>query len=682
MIWFLLLSCKTQDSKPGPTPDDSVGGTGDPCLTDCGDTGADSTPPDDTAADSETGAPDDTSGGDDTAPDDTAPDDTADDTAPDDTGTPPAPPRVILFIGDGMGVNHVASAGVYGYGVNGGTAMESLPYHGRLRTASRSGVTDSAAAATAMSSGVKTYNGRLGLDSDGVQVQNIREYARGLGMSTGLVSSDALTGATPAAFAAHIEDRASSADIAAQIAAIPPDVLFGGGRMSMDAALAALNAQRLSTRTDLLAWVDDGRPVFGLFADGTFPFVVDAVPDTPSLAEVTAAAIDKLTADPDGFFLMVEGARIDHASHANDERAVFPEILDFDNAVQTAIAWSANYPDATIIVTADHECGGMWFSGGALGVAPDASWRWGMHSNADVAVFAAGPQAAVFDGQRLDNTWVHSVLHASIDGTAPVNSGPGLLADGYTDDLGAPVTAQLWETDFGITYNQLDALRITATADGIFIGVDGVFEFSENLVSVLIDMDYGAGTGLGQDATLVDTTGALDAALSTIGAAVATTDPALGFDLISGSIGAAEVGLDVTGFDWSGLRGLSGQWGDPANLWWLDSITNFDDGNVSDYGPANSGPAADAGLPGLTEGGYEIFIPWSSAYPQGIPAAGASIAVVAVLSDSTGMDISNQVLPPLPTEDGIDGGTLTITQSVVLDIDATGAATGPGYLYP
>ena len=132
------------------------------------------------------------------------------------------------------------------------------------------------------------------------------------------------------------------------------------------------------------------------------------------------------------------------------------------------------------------------------GTPPESAWRWRSHTNADVPVFGRGPHAETFDGQRLDNTWVHAVLDAAVRGADGVTPpAEGFLVDGRTSDLGPAVVTQAWETSFGAGFNQLDALRVTADREGLRIGVDGVFEFGENAAFVLIDVDYGAGTGWG-----------------------------------------------------------------------------------------------------------------------------------------------------------------------------------------
>lgn len=598
--------------------------------------------------------------------------------------TPPEPvhPKVILFIGDGMGLNHVDGASVYEYGATGLSTMESMPMHARSRTASYSGTTDSAASATAMSTGIKTWNGYLGMDQNGNSLLNVRELAAGLGMSTGIITSDTLTGATPAAFMTHVDSRGESDEIAAQIALDPPDVLLGGGRGLMDPALSAIDAARVYTDTEMGQWVDDGRPLFGFFADVTFPFVIDNSPDVPSLADMTRTALRKLETNPDGFFLMVEGARIDHASHNNDGNAVHLETVDFDQAIAAALSWASTQNDVTILVSADHECGGMWFTGGGINQNPTTYWRWNGHTNADVAIYGFGGPTMSLQNQRVDSTWIHAILEAALTNTPVVAPAAPLIPDGYTEDLGSPASTQTWESSYGAAYNQLDALRIMSDASGIWIGVDGVFEYDNNLLSVWMDWDYGAGTGVGQDSLLDDRLGMVDPILSTLGAHLSVSATGVGFDAAFATVGGQDIGITVPGLENAGLRGFAGAWGDPSDFWWLPSASNIDDGNMSSLPTTGDGPAADADLPGNTLNGYEIWIPWSSIFPAGIPAAGTSLAFTAMISSESGDDISNQVLPPLATEDAIGNGTLDIAQVVIVEIAPDGSLVTAPYVGP
>lgn len=589
----------------------------------------------------------------------------------DDTGAPATPPAVILYIGDGMGFSHVAGGGLYANGSPGTLGMETLPVQGSIRTASLTGVTDSAAAATAYASGEKTWNNWLGLDRDGIELSTLLDAAAARGMSTGVVTTDNVTGATPAAFLVHTTDRGDSDGIALQEAANLPDVLLGGGISSLGLVLDTTDLQLVADAAGLAGAILDDRPLVGLFADDTLPYVADGLGNAPTLAQMTAAALTKLEANPNGFFLMVEGARIDHASHAQSAEQIFPEVVSFDEAITEGITWADTRENVTLLVTADHECGGITVpETSTAGEIPATTFRWGAHTNADVPVFAMGEIADLFDGQRLDALWVHEVLAAAVENRPVEDPHIVPLIDGWLDDLGAPVVSQSLDTDFGPGFDQLDALRITADTDGVRVGMNGAFDRSNNTVVLLFDLDFGEGTGLGGSGTLLpDTNGDLETVLSAIN--LTTTVPGLGFDLAMVSIRAREIGLGELQED-GGLRGLVVPWANPGDLSWLSAILNYDDGNVS----VNDVAGTDAGPTGGTEHGLEALLPWESVWPEGLPPDGQTIAVFATIVYTDGTYPSNQALPPFSVQP-MDG-EVRVEAVVRLQVDGTGVAVGGG----
>ncbi len=579
-----------------------------------------------------------------------------------------APPLVILFVGDGMGFEHVRGAGFWRDGVSGGLFMEQAPHQGRIQTASLSGYTDSAAAATSMATGVKTTNGRLGMDAHGDSIENIVEMARGRGMSVGVVTTDTLTGATPAGFLTHVDSRYSTSDIAAALVAARADVMLGGGRFDLLPLLEDSSLQLLTTELDLaLAEPSLARPMVGLFAESTLPYQVADLGTAPSLAKMTERALDKLLLDPEGAFLMVEGARIDHASHNNRTDRVFAEVLAFDAAVQAAVRRTQDLRDreVTILVTADHECGGLTVEERLDGRGlPVSRWRWLDHTNRDVPVFGWGDRAAVFSDQRVHNVWVHAALDAAVrsrDFEEPVVP---RIVDGDLDDLGSAVVRQVHESDFQPGYNQLDALRVATDADGLWVGIDGIFDEQANSVVVWLDLDYGAGTGIGVDTTLTDVTGVLDRLLTTL--SPTPTLDGLGFDAAMGQLGASFVRSYIYD-DLAGVRQFQAPRGLPEDLAWRLSTINFDDGNVADRTPALDGRA-----PGETEGGMEVFVPWSELWDGGLPTSGASVALFVSLSNTDGSQMSNQALPAYATSAAPSPDAIPVSAVVGLTIDSSG----------
>ncbi len=285
------------------------------------------------------------------------------------------PHNVILFISDGCGPASFTLARTYLTDVLGGEglAVDGVQV-GAVRTRSAdSRVTDSAAGATAFACGIKTNNGALAVDPDGKPHTTVLEAAEARGMATGLVVTSTITHATPAAFAAHVPSRGMTAEIATQEIAQGIEVLFGGGTMDF------LPAEAGGSRTDGRNLFDEARragyqivrsraefdaelraPVLGLFAPGHMAYEIDRDPARePSLAEMMRKAIDLLKDDPDGFFLMVEGSRIDHAAHGNDAAAHLHDILAFDEAVAAALDFARADGQTLIVSTSDHETGGL-----------------------------------------------------------------------------------------------------------------------------------------------------------------------------------------------------------------------------------------------------------------------------------------------------------------------------------
>ncbi len=332
-------------------------------------------------------------------------------------GTELAPnvPKIILLIGDGMGRGQLDAASLFKYGAIDSLQMFDLPAHGIITTSSPTGITDSAASATAMATGAFTVNGRVGLDLDSEPVQNLVELAKAHNMATGIVTTTRIAHATPACFSAHVPSRGQYDDIAEQLAELQPNVILGGGTLEFErrrdgrdlsAELADKGYQVVHTASELsalaLAGPDElNGDLLGLFADGHIPYVVDRVlgNEYPSLVDMTQAALSRLDSDPDGFFLMVEGGRIDHAGHANNLSRNIGETIAFDNTIQSVMDWAEGRDDITILVTADHETGGLTvLKEMGIGNLPEVNWRWGSHTNTTIRSFSQGPGSQFFDG--------------------------------------------------------------------------------------------------------------------------------------------------------------------------------------------------------------------------------------------------------------------------------------------
>lgn len=327
---------------------------------------------------------------------------------------------VILMIGDGMGFEHVRAASLYLRGTEGALAMECLPYRASVKTSSASGaVTDSAAAATAFATGRKVANRVLSLaiPGDGSPLTTLVELFKRQGKFTGLVTTDRVTAATPAGFAAHAPDRSALEVIArSMFGEVRPDIIMGAA----DEAdiIAAEHAGYRVERS--LVQIGAIGPILVSLASGVMPFRSD-VPcgdaSRPTLAEMSRAALEFLGRSKAGFFVMIEGARIDHASHNNDLMRTIGEIVDFDEAVEAVIRWASPRRDVLVIVTADHETGGLTVKkASGRGKLPEVSWATKAHTQADVPLFAWGVEAWRF-AQKLDNTEVFEHI-ATVAGLA------------------------------------------------------------------------------------------------------------------------------------------------------------------------------------------------------------------------------------------------------------------------
>lgn len=297
----------------------------------------------------------------------------------------PLPPRnVILMIGDGMGPQQLGLLEVYARQAATSPYADGITHFQRLGQVASLGlslhhpadglVTDSACSATQLALGRPSRNGLIGVDHTGRAQQNLREKAAAKGMATGIVSDTRLTHATPAAFLAHVADRSEEMGIAAQIVASDVDVALSGGRRFFVSEggdrkdgrdlLAEAGAAGFDVVTDTAGLAAAGPRVLGLFGEGGMPDALSApsAPDLPALATLTTAALSRLDADPDGFFLMVEGGQIDWAAHANDTGWMLAELQRFDAAVGVVLDYVMAHPDTLLVVTADHETGGFGLS--------------------------------------------------------------------------------------------------------------------------------------------------------------------------------------------------------------------------------------------------------------------------------------------------------------------------------
>ena len=395
--------------------------------------------------------------------------------------------NVILVIGDGLGPAQRDAIQLATVGPYEGLVMDSLPYEGMVSTNSvdpEAFVTDSAAAATSMASGIKTVNGAVGVTPEGEPVPTVLEQAKAAGKAAGLVTTSQTTDASPAAFAAHVEDRDDQSEIARQyIQEGGPDLIFGGGEdywypEGNEGAYSDVPAEEETSRSKAGNLVEQaqqagynyvsnaeelaaatGPRILGLFANEEM-FVAEPEgegayePEVP-LTEMTQKAIDTLSQNPEGFFLMVEEEAIDEMGHANNADLQVRSGQAMDEAVALALDYAEANPDTLLITVGDHECCGLVVertddpefpdeSGGNAGdknanlstedgpfevAGTDyqfvMDWTTTGHSGVDVPLTATGPGAELLTG-NYENTHIYEVMAVSlgVSDFAPARAAP------------------------------------------------------------------------------------------------------------------------------------------------------------------------------------------------------------------------------------------------------------------
>ncbi len=290
---------------------------------------------------------------------------------------------VFYFIGDGMGVNQVNGTEMYLGELDGRIGVEPLVFS-RFPVASmastfslKNSVTDSSAAGTALSTGQKTYNGAIGVDVDKNPIMTVAERAKKAGRKVGVTTSVSVDHATPAAFYAHQPDRNMYYEIGLDLIEAGFDFYGGGGFLKPETRADGTAAPHLFPLFEEAGYTiargyDDYKSMYRstnrmilIQKEGapshSIPYAIDRQEGDLTLAQITESAISFLTKDnKKGFFLMVEGGKIDWSCHSNDAATTFQEVIDMDEAVKIAYEFYKKHPKETlIVVTADHETGGM-----------------------------------------------------------------------------------------------------------------------------------------------------------------------------------------------------------------------------------------------------------------------------------------------------------------------------------
>lgn len=336
---------------------------------------------------------------------------------------PPAPqserPRnIILLIGDGMALAH-ASAGTQWSKSD--ACFTKFPVVGFHKSHAHDDlVTDSAAGATAFACGKKTTNGTIGMTPEGAPCRTILEDLDARGWATGMVVTCSAPHATPASFIAHREIRAFTEDIALDFLHTSLDCFIGGGEAYFNQRFDLCNLVDSLKKRDYLVRADGNFKKLPL--DGSAPFFLFMSKNEPNTASAGRHYLPKATRlaaeflqkrSPSGFFLMVEGSQIDWACHANDRAWLKAEMLDFNAAVNAALDFAAADGQTLVIVTGDHDCGGLSLgkTNNKRDFYPTFSTK--LHTAALVPVYAFGPQSGLFAG-IYQNTALHDKMQQAV----------------------------------------------------------------------------------------------------------------------------------------------------------------------------------------------------------------------------------------------------------------------------
>lgn len=308
--------------------------------------------------------------------------------------------NVILLIGDGMGLAQSYAA----YLANGESlSMYTMPYTGlSITSCADREVTDSGAGGTAIATGHKANYKAIGLDENNISHPSLLKIAKQYGKSTAIVCSCDLTHATPAAFVANVKNRDLQEQIALSYLEEYCDIALGGGaeRFTSKGRKDKLNLiDILAKRGYAVVYSQDelskceSEKIFGLFAEGHLP---EASKRGGVMQQNMLKALEQLDKNPNGFFMMLEGSRIDMEAHLNKYDAMVEETLDFDRCVAIALDFAKRKGNTLVVVTADHETGGLTLP--AKGSKTQDKWTTLNHTGVPVPIYSFGPGAENFTG--------------------------------------------------------------------------------------------------------------------------------------------------------------------------------------------------------------------------------------------------------------------------------------------
>lgn len=334
-----------------------------------------------------------------------------------------SPPNIIFLIGDGMGVPQISTAYYFGDGKANFSRFKHIGFHQSSDLTHK--ITDSAAGATAFSIGQKTYKRAIGVSGDSIPQETIMEYLQKEGYKTGLISLTTITHATPAAFYAHVVDRDMHEEIASQLVDARVDFIAGGGRKYFETRedgrnlFSQLIEMGYKLDTTQLSESNYESPNAYLLVDESMPSKIEGRGDF--LPKATDYALDYFNRMGEPFFLMVEGSYIDWSGHAKNAEMLVEEVEDFDQTLGVALDFVDKNPNTLLIVTADHETGGVSISKkyldqkifGQRKEIPgevEITFNSNQHSGELIPVFAYGLGADKFQGIYENKDIFHKIM--------------------------------------------------------------------------------------------------------------------------------------------------------------------------------------------------------------------------------------------------------------------------------
>lgn len=318
--------------------------------------------------------------------------------------------NVIFLIGDGMGVMSVEKTR---HETGAKLALDSFPVKSLSQTASASSsVTDSAAGATALACAVRTNNGAVGVYPDDMNAEksypmNLCEFSKSKGMKTGVVTTDSTAGATPGGFSAHTSSRSNAAEITQDQLESSLDLIWGAKTSRCSRSKAESAGFEYVTNFEEMSALTAETRSFGQFDGALWKQDCGKL---PTLTQMTAKAIELLDGGENGFFLMVEGAHIDKNSHGNNGEGMKEALLSFDSAVKTALDFAKKDGQTLVVVTADHETGGITLKNGEYVYTTTG------HTGVDVPLYVFGCDTFVAEGEEsILNTDIPKRIVAALE---------------------------------------------------------------------------------------------------------------------------------------------------------------------------------------------------------------------------------------------------------------------------